>query len=174
MFCSEGRHLFLPPHRKSSCLYRPTLSSPKGFINQAVHQSALPTECFFWSPHQTGTTIRLRLCHLLEASSLNAGWGKNYPREELLCTLLCCPLCGAVRLHAPKSSSSASPHSMLHGHHPNSTVLCSLFVDPCEKQRKSSSVPELPFPTAELLTSFPLLCADEQQLFHAKWKTRVL
>lgn len=98
-----------------------------------MHQSALPTECF-WSPCQTGTTIKLQLCRLLEASSLNAGWRKNYPREELLCTLHCCPLWGAVRLHAPKSSSSASPHSTLHRHHPNSTVLCSLFVDPCEKK----------------------------------------
>lgn len=118
--------------------------------------------------------LKLRLCHLLEASAFNAGWRKNYRREELLCTLHCCPLFGAVRLHAPESPLPASPRSALRGHHPNSTVLCSLVFDPCEKQRKSSSVPELPFPTAEFLTSFPLLCADEQQLFHIKWKTRVL
>lgn len=90
--------------------------------------------------------------------------------------------CSALSTAALSEEQSGCMHpKALHLHHltARSTDItltaqfCALYSLTLVK-RKSSSVPELPFPTAEFLTSFPLLCADEQQLFHVKWKTRDL
>lgn len=159
---------FSSTHWKISCLYEPLTFMPNGLhdgpINQVACQSCARGEPLT-EPRLDWRNLNTDTCW---KQVMRCGGNLSEGEEAALCSPLLPLPWSRQALHTLKQSawmtSSPTAHSRDIILTEYSFVLFILCL--CDNQRKSSSVPELTFLTAEFLPSLPLLCAAE--LFHRK------